>query len=96
MCDPEYFVDIPEKIIILEKTEKCVECRKYFTAGRVGYHGTNIRAADEGHEQHVSSYFLCEQCGDLVVSLLAKGLCWKRGKAKADLAKHNRLVNARV
>ena len=81
-CD--YYVDLSEELITSVGTETCKECRKLIHVGTPHYHVREWAYTEDCWsydeiEVEKGIQVVCEECGDLALSLLDKGFCWSYG-----------------
>lgn len=81
--DCDYSVDFSDDLVTSVGTETCKECRKLIHVG-IPHYKVREYTIDEDvffncDEIEKGTLVVCEECGDLAISLLAAGWCWSYG-----------------
>ncbi len=88
--DCDFYVDLSENLITSRGTEVCKECKKLIHVGIEHYKVREWCIADDvfmfEDEVEKGQQVVCEQCGDLAISLLEKGWCWSYGDLRDCIA----------
>jgi len=84
-CDADYVIDIGDFGTVSTGTEFCVECRKIIPVGTEHYIAYGSDTDEYGDDLHLFKHTVCEECGDLALSVMDIGLCWGFGDLQADI-----------
>jgi hypothetical protein len=72
--------------------EQCCECNKEILKNVEAYRVEQYEYDEDGEEKRVPNKFLCEPCGDLVLSFTELNYCWTVGRVREDIKLMNELA----
>lgn len=87
--DCEFYTDLSEELVVSKEDLVCIECEQPIKAGVGYYDGENYECDEYGEQNILDTFVICEECGDLLLSLFELGYCWSCGGLRDTIKEMN-------